>query len=134
MRPATKESLKPESKLNLGRHVKVTVNYQLNQLRIGSQRLFMSRAWDSRLQVFFNSHWDLRLNYQLQRTERDPDAYQTGGIDPESVSTGAQAVLTYQLTPGTGLFVGYNRNIEREDLLPHEDVQRFGFIKVSYIW
>ncbi len=145
------------TRYNLGRRVRIDLEYEQRSLEIGEGRLFLAALSQLRLAYQINRRTFVRAILQHEDLERDVDLYPDCvadpvdcGLSPESTNLFTQLLFSYKVNPQTALYLGYTDNragldefvddpgnpggpalFEQTDLT---QTDRTFFFKVGYAW
>ncbi|MBT1451227.1 carbohydrate binding family 9 domain-containing protein [Glaciecola sp. XM2] len=120
--------------LNIGTHLRVSLDHTYSELDSAEQPLFIANLLDTRITYQFDPRQFLRLILAYSDIQRNADNY---AIDVQSKSRdlGFQLLYSYKLNPLTKFFVGYSQSAFDNDNLEElvADNQSV-FMKFSYGW
>jgi hypothetical protein len=120
--------------LNIGTHLRVSLDHTYSELDSAEQPLFIANLLDTRITYQFDPRQFLRLILAYSDIQRNVDNY---AIDVQSKSRdlGFQLLYSYKLNPLTKFFVGYSQSAFDNDNLDElvADNQSV-FMKFSYGW
>jgi hypothetical protein len=151
------------TRYNLGRRVRIDLEFEQRSLEIDEGRLFLAELSQLRLAYQLNRRTFVRAILQYEDVERDVDLYPDCaagspgaagpvdcGLDPESTNLFAQLLFSYKVNPQTALYLGYTDNRAGLDefvddpanpggppLFEQTDLtetDRTFFFKVGYAW
>jgi len=124
-------SLEPEVDWNIGRHLRLGWEGQIETLDVAGRDLFTAHT--NRLSLFyhFNARCFVRGIFQYTSLDRNVDAY-TYPVDPESDSLLTQFLFSYTINPRTVLFLGYRDNHLATPEYDLTQSDRTVFAKVGY--
>lgn len=132
-RPAERFVFEPQIRYNIGKHVKINLSHELQQLDVEGGELFEANLTQLRLVYQFNVRMFARVITQYTDIVRDPSLYEDE-VDARTEQVFNQLLLSYKLNPRTVAFVGYSdtRVGENGSSLIQDD--RTIFIKIGYSW
>jgi len=116
---------------NLGRHLRLSLNYNARRLRIQGQRLFLARLAEMHLTYHLNKRTFFRGIVQYSDIKRNTELY-SAEVQATSKDLFTQFLFSYKVNPRTVLFLGYT-----DDYLGYGDISltqtnRTFFIKIGY--
>ena len=146
------------TRYNLGRRVRIDLEYEQRTLAIDEGRLFLAALSQLRLAYQINRRTFVRLILQHADVERDVDLYPDCvadpvdcGLTPDVSNLFSQFLFSYKVNPQTAVYLGYSDNrtgadrfldgdpntpgnqvtFEQTDLT---ETDRTFFFKVGYAW
>jgi len=146
------------TRYNLGRRVRIDLEYEQRTLSIDEGKLFLAGLSQLRLAYQINRRTFVRLILQHEDVERDVDLYPDCGGDPlaagpvdcgltpESTNLFTQFLFSYKINPQTAVYLGYTDNragldefvdpgtgpeLQQTDLT---QTDRTFFFKIGYAW
>ncbi len=110
-RPGEQLLFEPRLNLNFGRHIKVDLEHEFNQLEVDGGILFTANISELRFVYQFNRRTFVRLISQYLDLERDPTLY-TNTVEAQTrpVTCSTSCCSPTRSTPAPSLFLGYSDN------------------------
>ena len=145
------------TRYNLGRRVRIDLEYEQRSLSIDEGRLFLAELSQLRLAYQINRRTFVRAILQYQDVEFDVDLYPdcvadpvNCGLAPNSSDLFTQFLFSYKVNPQTALYLGYTDSREGVDQFVEDPANPVGpalfeetdltqtartfFFKVGYAW
>ncbi len=132
-RAADGVTLAPGVRLDIGRHLRLTLDEHYQALDVESQRLFTAQILELRATYQFNLRTFVRLISQYVDIQRDTDLYATV-VEAESRELFNQLLFSYKINPQTVLFVGYSDTAFGSPSIDLTQESRTVFLKLGYAW
>lgn len=133
-RPATSiVQIGPVAEYRPVKRVSLRLSYNLDQLSVGSGRLYRANLAQLRVIYFLNVRTFVRAILQYTDISRDPGLY-TYPVDARTRRLFSQYLFSYKLNPQTVLFAGYSDNAEGSQAADLQQQNRTLFIKIGYAW
>jgi len=132
-RDADRISLSPRTSINFGRHLKLSLDYNLSRLSVEGGRLYQANVTQSNLVYQFNSRAFLRAILQFVDIRRNAALYDDE-VDPKSQKLFSQYLFSYKLNPRTVFFLGYSDNYQGNQDFGITQTDRTFFVKIGYAW
>ncbi len=125
--------LVPGARLELGRHLRVTLEHDYETLDVAGGRLYTANLTDLRATYQLNVRTFVRLVTQYFDLERDPALY-TFATEAQSSTLFNQLLFSYKVNPQTVLFLGYADDYagEARSLDQLDQTSRTLFLKLGY--
>lgn len=114
-----------------GRHLKIDLVHQYEQLELAGSRLFTANVYDLRIAWYFTARLFVDAIGQGQDV-RNSTALYPAGISSRTGTLATQALIGYQINPWTVFYAGSSEGFQEtasNQLLPE---QRTFFVKASY--
>jgi hypothetical protein len=132
-RAAKSFTTSPEITCYFGRRLNLSLDYVLERLTVGGERLYSANLTQMRLVYQFSLRTLARAIVQYNRTSRDPSLY-IEPVEPLERDLLTQLLFSYKVNPQTMIFVGYSDTRTTEDFLDLTLDSRTFFIKIGYAW
>ncbi|MEN8154988.1 MAG: DUF5916 domain-containing protein [Acidobacteriota bacterium] len=122
---------------NLGRHIKLNMNHNFENMKVNKKKLYTANITQSSLSFHLNTRIFLRGIIQYVNYQRNSENY-LFEIGPEYKELFTQFLFSYQLNPRTVFFLGYTdnytgyREYKSNYDVPLKQKNRTLFMKVSY--
>ncbi|WP_206483464.1 carbohydrate binding family 9 domain-containing protein [Thalassotalea sp. G2M2-11] len=129
--------LQPHISWDVNEHLKLSLNHNYSQLKIGDKRLFTANQSDIRIGYQFDMHSILKFVVQYTDIDRNQDLYLDKDDLPDEKQRyfSTQLIYSYKINPQTLFFIGYSDGGFQDDSLDSiERDQRTVFTKFSYAW
>jgi hypothetical protein len=133
IRAAKGITIMPEWSCNLGPSLKFYMDYQLRQLSVEGERLFLTNTVDSTLVYQFNVRTFFRAIVQFADIRRNLDLY-SYPVEQLTRTLFTQLLFSYKINPRTVLFLGYSDNYLGSDDFGLTQTGRTFFVKLGYAW
>ncbi len=132
-------TLKPEIRLDLGRHLRTRLSHEFRRLDVDGGTLFEANLTQARFLYQLNLRTFLRAVFQLTDVTRDPTLYTIDDTMDDDIEARTQRLFTqllfsYKLNPRTVLFLGYSDNYRGDQDIQLTQENRALFLKVGYAW
>jgi len=125
--------LDPGLRLDIGRHLRLNLDYSHEQLDVEGGRLYNARLSQMRVTYQLNVRTFVRWISQYLDVDRDPSLY-TDEVDPRSRTLFNQILFSYKINPQTVFFLGYSDNYLGDEQIDLTQENRTIFLKVGYAW
>ena len=125
--------LDPGLRLDIGRHLRLNLDYSHEQLDVENGRLYTARLSQMRITYQLNVRTFVRWISQYLDVDRDPSLY-TDEVDPRSRTLFNQILFSYKINPQTVFFLGYSDNYLGDEQIDLTQENRTIFLKVGYAW
>lgn len=133
VREAERWIVDPEITVNLGAHLKASLEYRYQELDVDGGNLFTAHLPELRVVYQHNLRTFVRTIFQYTNIDRNVELY-TADVDPKSEDLLAQILFSYKLNPQTVAFVGYTDSYEGNQDFELKERERNFFIKIGYAW
>jgi hypothetical protein len=133
VRPADQIRLDPGVRFDLGRHLRLSLNYSFERLTVAGGELF--RANLPRLAFVYqvDRRTQIRLVTQYLDVRRDPALY-LDPVEARSEQLANQLLFSWKLNPQTVFFAGYSDTWLGEESIDLTRESQTFFFKVGYAW
>ncbi len=133
LRPATQVLLAPAIAWSPGRHLRTTLQHQVQRLEVDAGRLFTARLTELRTVWQFDIRSFARVILQHRDLARDPALHATPVARRER-RLFSQLLYSYRLNPQTVLFAGYSDTRIDGTTIESLQLDRTFFAKLGYAW
>ncbi len=137
-RPGDRIRLSPGMELNVGRHIRISLEHTYEQLNVEPGRLYTANISEGKFVYQFTRQLFVRAILQYRNYERNVGYYtdEDNLPDPHTSSLFAQYLFSYKLNPQTVFFLGYSDSYlggEIDNLdVPLTQTERSLFFKLGY--
>jgi hypothetical protein len=131
VRPGDRGTFGPGLRLDIGRHMKLTVDDRYERLDVDGGRLYAANLVEVRATYQFNPRMFVRVVGQYFAIDRDPSLY-TFDVPAAEENQFNQLLFSYKLNPQTVLFAGYSDTALGADSLDLTRASKTLFLKVGY--
>ncbi len=125
--------LDPGLRLDLGRHLRLTINHNYERLNVDEGELFTANLTQLRATYQFNVRTFVRIVSQYLDVQRNPSLYEED-VDAQSRNLFNQILFSYTINPQTVLFLGYSDSLIGDQSVDLKQESRTLFLKVGYAW
>jgi hypothetical protein len=125
--------LEPGLRLDLGRHLRLTLDHSFERLDVGGLELYTANLTEMRATYQLNVRTFVRLITQYFDIERDTALYKSS-TEASDRHLFNQLLFSFKLNPQTMLFLGYSDNSVGSESLDLTRQDRTLFFKVGYAW
>lgn len=138
-RQAFQLSMSPEVEIYVGKHIRLSVEYDFTSMTVEGERLYMTNTVESWLTYQVNSRIFIRSILQYADIRMNQEMYEEA-ITPETKELFTQLLFSYKINPRTVLYLGYSDNyygaMSPEQALTYGLTQsdRTVFFKLGYAW
>jgi hypothetical protein len=133
VRPGEVLRLDPGVRFDLGRHVRLALNYSYERLNVDGGELFHASLPRLTLVYQIDRRTQIRLVSQYLDVRRDPALY-LDAVEPRTEQLANQLLFSWKLNPQTVFFAGYSDAwLGEQSVDLTRDSQTF-FFKIGYAW
>jgi len=125
--------LDPGMRLDIGRHLRFTLDHSHEELDVEGGRLYTAKLSQMRATYQINVRTFIRWISQYLDVNRDPSLY-TDEVDARSRTLFNQILFSYKINPQTVFFLGYSDNYLSDESIDLTQENRTIFLKVGYAW
>ena len=126
--------IEPRFELNVGTHLKISVQHTYSELDSDGRPLFIANLSDLRMTYQFDQRQFFRVTMAYSEISRNQDNYDFD-VDVDSQNLGFQLLYSYKLNPLSKFFVGYaDSAYSSDDLNKLKTNNQSIFMKFSYAW
>jgi hypothetical protein len=118
---------------NIGRHLKLDLDYTTDRLEVAGGRLFRADLTELRAVFQFNIRTFVRAILQYTDIQRAPELY-TFEVDAKTEQLFTQLLFSYKINPQTVFFLGYTDNRDADERIDLTQRNRTVFVKIGYAW
>ncbi|MEM8961250.1 MAG: DUF5916 domain-containing protein [Acidobacteriota bacterium] len=132
VQPADSYAIEPWFRFDIGKHIRVNLSHDFEELEVAGGRLFTANLTEMRFVYQFNKRFFVRLITQYFDLDREPSNY-SFNVDQRVQDLFNQVLVSYKLNARTVFYLGYSdayiADDERTDLVQQN---RALFTKVGY--
>jgi hypothetical protein len=132
-RPGERFYLGAETSLNLGRHLRLDLDYTYERLDVDLGRLYTAHVAELRAVYQFSVRAFFRAILQRVHYRREVERY-LDEVDADSRHLFTQLLFSYKLNPRTVMFLGYSDNYLGNQDYGLTQADRSVFAKLGYAW